>query len=174
MTKFRLTLAGVLLIALSALTASPAFASTSARHTTYSFDLTSGNSALATASDMMTSPGDRISVKGSGTFDPVAGRVKASGKFVHYTAAGAVHCRGTWKATSFTGFVDFGVNSDGEEGGVLSLVVSHYCSTMGMTMTGIPMTVTSTVNAPAGYVEGITMGPFGVPLKGAVVMQPEQ
>ncbi len=46
-------------------------------------------------------------------------------------------CQGTWKATAFTSFTDFGTNADGEEGGVLSLVVTHYCKTMGMTMTGI-------------------------------------
>lgn len=175
MNKLRLPLAGAfLLIALVALTASPALAATPSQHGVYSFSLASGNTATAPAAGMMASAGDWIRVKGSGTFDPVAGTVKASGKFVHYTAAGAVHCEGTWKATSFSSFLDFGVNSDGQEGGVLSLVVSHYCTTMGMTMTGIPMTVTSTVRAPAGYVAGITMGDFTQPTGGTVVMQPQQ
>jgi hypothetical protein len=59
---------------------------------------------------------------------------------------------------------------------VLSLKVTHYCKTMGMVMGGIPMTVTSTVNAPAGssYVEGTTVCDFTVPTGGRVVMQPEQ
>lgn len=43
-------------------------------------------------------------------------------------------CQGTWKATGFTSFTGFGAN------------VTHYCKTMGMTMTGIPMTVTSTID----------------------------
>lgn len=155
---------------------SPAFAATPTTHTVYSFDLGSGDTATAPVAGMMAAPGDWIRVKGSGTFDPVAHTVKASGKFVHYAADGSVHCQGTWKATDFTNFVDFGVNSDGQEGGVLSLVVSHYCTTMGMTMTGIPMTVTSTVKLPAGYaaVAGITVGDFTVPTGGSVVMQPQQ
>jgi len=45
-----------------------------------------------------------------------------------------------------------------------------------MTMTGIPMTVTSTVKVPAGYVAvaGITVGDFTLPTGGSVVMQPQQ
>jgi hypothetical protein len=115
-------------------------------------------------------------VRGSGTFDPTARTVKASGSFVHYNSSGSVVCQGTWKATAFTSFTDFGTNANGEEGGVLSLVVTHYCKTMGMSMTGIPMTVTSTVNAPAGssYVEGTTVCDFTVPTGGTVVIQPEQ
>ena len=102
--------------------------------------------------------------------------VKASGSFVHYNSSDTVVCQGTWKATAFTSFTDFGTNADGEEGGVLSLVVNHYCKTMGMTMTGIPMTVTSTVKAPAGssYMEGSTVCDFTVPTGGKVVIQPQQ
>ncbi len=102
--------------------------------------------------------------------------VKASGSFVHYNSSGTVVCQGTWKATAFTSFTDFGTNADGEEGGVLSLVVTHYCKTMGMTMTGIPMTVTSTVKAPASssYMEGTTVCDFTVPTGGKVVIQPQQ
>jgi hypothetical protein len=65
-------------------------------------------------------------------------------------------------------------NGQGEEGGVLSIVVTHYYTTMGMTMTNIPMTVTSTVGAPAGstYVEGTTVGDFTQPTGGGVEIQP--
>jgi hypothetical protein len=171
--KVLMTLA-VALGALALIVGSPALAATPTTHTVYSFDLTSGDTATAPLAGMMAAPGDSIRVKGSGTFDPIARTVKAGGKFVHSAADGTVHCQGTWKATGFTSFVDFGGNSDGQEGGVLSLVVSHYCTTMGMTMTGIPMTVTSTVKAPAGYVAGITLGDFTVPTGGAVVMQPQQ
>jgi hypothetical protein len=70
-------------------------------------------------------------------------------------------CRGTWTATGFTSFLGFGTNPDGRAGGVLSMVATHHC-TMGMTMTGIPMTVTSTVKAPAGsnYVQGVRVRDF--------------
>jgi hypothetical protein len=46
---------------------------------------------------------------------------------------------------------------------MLSITVTHYCTTMGMTMTGIPMTVTSTVNAPPGYMQGTTVCDFTQP-----------
>jgi hypothetical protein len=146
-----------------------------ASNSVYSFDLIK-TTALSPSGGMMSSPGDWISVSGSGTFDPSARTIQAGGAFTHYAANGTVICRGQWQATSFTSFVDFGTNSDGQEGGVLSLVVTHYCRTMRMTMTGIPMTVTSTANAPAGsgYVPGITVCDFTKPTGGKVVLQPEQ
>ena len=91
---------------------------------------------------------------------------------MHYSAAGAVVCKGTWKATGFTSFTSFGGNARGDDGGVLSIVVTHYCKTMGMTMTGIPMTITSTVNAPPGYTEGITVCDFTQPTGGTVTIRP--
>lgn len=109
---------------------------------------------------------------GPGVFSPAAPTVLAGGTFVHYSATGAVVCRGTWKATGFTGLTDFGASAQGQEGGVLSLVVTHYRTTMGMVMTGIPMTITSTVNAPAGYGEGITVGDFTQPAGGTVTIRP--
>lgn len=142
--------------------------------TTYSFDLAPVNTALSPGGGMMASPGDTISVTGSGTFDPGAKTIQAKGSFIHYSATGAVVCQGTWKATAFTSFTDFGASDQGEEGGVLSLVVTHYCKTMGMTMTGIPMTVTSTVNAPPGYTQGTTVCDFTQPAGGTVVIQPDQ
>jgi hypothetical protein len=117
--------------------------------------------------------GDWIRVKGSGTFDPTAHTVAAKGSFVHYSSTGTVMCKGTWKATGFTSFTGFGTNAYGDKGGELSIVVTHYCATIGMIMTGIPMTVTSTVNAPAGstYVEGTTVGDFSQPTGGAVEIE---
>jgi hypothetical protein len=170
-TKTLLTLV-VALGALALIAVSPALAAKPAVHTEHTFDLSSGATATAPAGDMMAASGDWVRVKGSGRFDPIARTVEADGTFVHYAANGSVHCQGTWKATGFTSFVDFGANSDGKQGGVLSLVVSHFCKTMGMTMTGIPMTVTSTVNAPAGYVAGITLDPFTVPTSANVVIEP--
>jgi hypothetical protein len=145
--------------------------------TPYSFSLGKANTALSPNGGTMCGPtaaGDWISVTGSGTFDPAASTIRAKGTFTHYSSGGAVVCQGTWKATGLTGFTDFGSNDQGEEGGVLSMTVTHYCTTMGMTMTGIPMTVTSTVNAPAGYTQGTTVGDFTQPASGTVVIQPEQ
>lgn len=155
----------------------PVLAAASPTTTTYSFDLAAANTAVSPAGGTMCGPtaaGDSISVTGSGTFDPAAGSIQAKGSFTHYNSRGSIVCQGTWKATALTGFTDFGVNDQGEEGGVISMTVTHYCKTMGMTMTGIPMTVTSTVNAPADYTEGITVGDFTQPTGGTIVIQPEQ
>lgn len=143
--------------------------------TPYSFELATPNTAVAPTAGMMAMAGDWIRLTGGGEFDPVAGTVGASGTFVHYNADGTVHCKGTWKATALSGWTDFGGNADGEHGGVLSLVVTHFCKTMGMIHTGIPMTVTSTLNAPDGssYTEGTTTGDFTKPTGGAVVIQQE-
>jgi hypothetical protein len=177
MRKLKLVLVGAIVASLLSLVLwSPAGAAGTTSHTVYSFDLGAGNTASSPNGGMMASPQDWIRVKGSGTFDTTAQTVKASGSFVHYNLSGAVVCQGTWKATAFTSFMDFGKNADGQEGGVLSLVVTHYCTTMGMTMTGIPMTVTSTVKAPVGssYVEGTTVCDFTVSTGGKVVIQPQQ
>lgn len=125
---------------------------------------------------MTAAPGDWICVKGSGTSDPAAKTVTAKGSFLHYSSTVTVVCTGTWKATGFTSFTDFGGNDPGEEGGVLSMVVTHYCTTTGMTMANIPMTVTSTMDAPAGstYVEGTTVCDFTEPTGGGVEIQPGQ
>jgi hypothetical protein len=162
----------VALGALALVAVSPALAAKPATHHEYTFDLSSGATATAPAGGMMAGPGDWVRVKGSGRFDTIARTVEAGGAFIHYAADGTVHCQGTWQTTDLTSFVDFGANTDGKQGGVLSLVVSHFCKTMGMTMTGLPMTVTSTVNAPAGYVAGITLGAFTVPTGGKVVIEP--
>ena len=172
---FKVTLVGMvvaLAVSLGAGTAAQAAAAKSG--SVYSFDLGKGDTAVSPSGGAMASAGDWITVKGSGTFDPAAKTVAAKGTFVHYGATGTVMCKGSWNATSFTSFQDFGRNDAGEEGGALSIVVTHYCSTMGMTMTDIPMTVTSTVDAPAGYVEGVTVGDFTEPTAGSVTIQPEQ
>ena len=144
-----------------------------AAHSTYAF-VVLANSATATNAGMMASPGDRITVSGGGTFDVAARTVNAAGVFVHRSADGAIHCQGTWWATDFTSFVSFGADPRGGPlGGVLSVVLGHHCTTMGMTMTGMPMTVTSTLRAPAGSVRGTTVGDFTQPLGGAVAIWPQ-
>ena len=144
-----------------------------AANSVHSFNLIN-TTAVSPNGGTVESPGDWISVSGSGTFNPIARTIQAGGTFTHYSASGTVMCQGRWPATGFTSFLDFGTNAKGQEGGVLSLVVTHDCTTMGMTMAGIPMTVTSTVNAPTGssYVQGITVSDFTQPSGGTVAMWP--
>lgn len=144
-----------------------------AQDTRLAFALTTPNTAVAPSGGMMAAPGDWIQVTGGGTFAPATRTVNAAGAFVHYTAGGAVHCRGTWTASTFTGWIDVGTAKNGEHAGVVSMLVTHNCTTMGMTHTDIPMTVTSTVAAvPAqGYVEGVTVGEFSQPTSGTVVIR---
>lgn len=170
----RLVLSGAVVAAAMAV-ASPALASGTTQGAYYSFVLAPPNTAVSPSGGAMSSPGDWISVKGSGTFDPVAETVAAQGTFVHYNSAGVVVCKGTWKATGITSFTYFGTNEQGQSGGTLSIVVTHYCKTMNMVMTGIPMTVTSTVDAPSGggYVEGTSLGDFTEPTGGTVTIEPE-
>jgi hypothetical protein len=178
MRRFPLAVLGTVAASAMALfVGSPALAAVTATSTTYSFDLAPANTAVSPNGGTMcgtTMAGDWISVTGSGTFNPAAKTVRAKGSFTHYNSSGTVVCQGTWKATGYTSYTGFGTNDQGQDGGVLSIIVTHYCKTMGMTMTGIPMTVTSTVNAPAGYAEGTTVGDFTQPTGGTAVIQPEQ
>jgi hypothetical protein len=175
MRWFKLVLIGAMVAGVMSV-ASPTLASGSGTETQYRFVLAPANTAISPGGGTMASPGDWISVKGSGLFDPAARTVTARGTFIHYSAEGAVVCKGTWQATGFSSFTAFGVDDQGQEGGQLSIVVTHVCKTMGMTMTGIPMTVTSVVNAPAGggYVEGTTVCDFTEPTGGTVTIEPEQ
>ena len=50
------------------------------------------------------------------------------------------------------------------------MTTAHSCKLMG-TMTGIPMTVTSAINAPSFTITGTTLGPFTEPTSGGVVIQ---
>ncbi|MGH3734473.1 MAG: hypothetical protein ACRDT6_02450 [Micromonosporaceae bacterium] len=147
--------------------APPAAASTA----TLTFGLASPNTATAPYGHHMAAAGDWIRATGGGSFDAATGDVSASGSFVHYRADGTVHCKGVWRATALTGWTDFGSDRYGRHGGVIELTTTHYCKTMRMTHRGVPMTVTSTVNAPPDtYQEGTTVGPFTVPTSGDVVI----
>src|SRR5215469_17619309 len=55
----------------------------------------------------LTSAGSGASVRttGSGSFDPVAQTVIASGSFAQFNADGSVAARGTWVATGFVNFI---------------------------------------------------------------------
>jgi hypothetical protein len=130
----------------------------------YAFRLNGGNTAVAPVGDEHCEPGDWIAVWGTGTFDPYAGRVQASGVFKHYRADGTLHAKGTWFSTAFVSFVDFGGPKPNRHGGRLELVVTHVHD--GMAHEGLTMTVTSSISAPAGTTPGVTVGPFTVPTGG--------
>jgi hypothetical protein len=146
--------------------------STAAPHTVLAFALVTPNTAVADRGGMMAAPGDWIAVTGGGIFTPATGAVHAGGGFVHHSADGTVHCEGTWTATALTGWTSFGVSREGRHGGVVSLLVTHHCTTMDEVHLGIPMTVTSTRQAPSGsgHVEGVTVGEFTRPTGGTVVI----
>jgi hypothetical protein len=141
--------------------------------TVFSFALRPPNVAVAPSAGTMAAPGDWIRVTGHGTVNPATRVVRAGGTFVHRNADGTVHCRGTWTATALTGWTDFSDARSRVHGGVVSMLVTHTCSTDGQTHTGIPMTVTSTQDAPDGssYVEGVTVGGFTEPTAGNVVIR---
>lgn len=133
--------------------------------TEYSFRLKGANTAVAPVDGEHCKAGDWIALTGSGEFDPVAGTIEAEGTFKHYNADGTLHERGTWEATAFVSFVDFGGPKASRHGGRLELVVTHLHEGM-EPHTGLSMTVTSSIAAPAGTVWGVTVGPFTVPTGG--------
>lgn len=153
--------------------ASAATTAAATRGTILAFALTASNTTVAPSGGMMAEAGDWIQVTGGGTVTPATRRVSAGGAFVHYDADGTVHCSGTWTASTLTGWTDFGAAANGEHGGVISMLVTHRCTTMGMVHTDIPMTVTSTRVAPIGstYVEGVTVGEFTRPTSGGVTIR---
>lgn len=129
--------------------------------------------ALVTPNTAVAPNGDQITVTGRGTFEPVEGTVHARGTFVHRNAGGIVQCRGIWLATALTGWTDFGTGHARTRGGIVSMLVTHYCATTGEIHTGIPMTVTSIRDAPAGssYLEGVTVAEFTRSSAGTVIIR---
>ena len=105
--------------------------------------------------------GASVRTTGSGSFDPVAQTVIASGSFAQFNADGSVAARGTWVATGFVSFIAFGGPTPGIQGGVLQITVTLFFQGGGQ-QTDVPMTVTCLVNAPSGFTgdEGITLGVF--------------
>ena len=158
-----LTLLALFAPSSSALAATPAADSS---HSQLSFGLITPNTAVAPN-------GDRITVTGWGTFEPMAGTVHARGTFVHRNASGMLQCRGVWWATALIGWTNFSVGPSRTHGGIVSMLVTHYCATTGEIHTGLPMTVTSTRNAPAGssYFEGVTVAEFTHSSAGKVIIR---
>lgn len=159
----------VLLVAALSLIGGPASAKTG---TSYAFRLVGPAVTLATEFDEHHLPGDTIRLTGTGTFDSATGAVTGEGSFAHLNADGTLHMSGEWFATGFVSFTSFGGPKPSRQGGVLQLTVMHVgedgepCEDGGA---GMPMTLTSVINAPEGTVGGVTTGPFGQPLSGTVV-----
>jgi hypothetical protein len=103
--------------------------------------------------------GDTLRLTGSGTFDPTADTITASGSFTHLLSDGSVAGRGTWDATGFTSFIGFGGSNNGLEGGILALTVTLFPEG-GAPVTGQAMTITCMINAPPGIEENVTLGGF--------------
>ena len=163
----------ILALLLPASTADATTAGATKKDTAFAFALVTPNTAVAPDAGTMAAPGDWIQVSGGGTFDPTTATVHAAGTFVHHSADGGVRCRGTWTATALTGWTDFGAARTSRHGGIVSLLVTHYCASMAEVHTGIPMTVTSTRDAPPGshYVQGVTVGEFTHPTGGTVAIR---
>ena len=105
------------------------------------------------------STGDTLRLTGSGTFNPAAGTVTASGSFTHLRSDGSVFLRGTWAATGFTSFTGFGGPNNGLQGGILALTVTLFPDG-GAPVTGLTMTITCMIFAPPGIEEGVTLDGF--------------
>lgn len=155
------------LLATSLLTlalASPAVASSP----TYTFNLI--------GPQMTTNGTQTITMTGTGSFDPSAQTVIASGNFlITDNSNGAVVEAGMWKATAFDSFCPRGGPNPGSQGGVLVITVTLFPKG-GEPVTGISLTVTCRVtnqpnNACSAGAEGITVtgsaGTFTDVLRGA-------
>jgi len=132
--------------------AAPAVASTA----TYRFDLIGPQ----TAEDSSTN--DNIAMTGSGSFDPSANNVVASGNFAIFSASGSELSAGKWEATKFLSFDAFGGPNSGEQGGVLDITVTLFPAG-GSPITNVSLKVTCLINAPKGFT-----GKEGVTVSGAV------
>ncbi len=121
---------------------------------TFSFNLIGPN----TAENFL---GRTIRVTGSGDFDTGAKSVVASGSFTTFLANGSRFRSGTWQATAFNSFRAFGGPRPGTQGGVLKITITLFPEGAAP-ITGLPMSVTCRVNAPAGFTEeeGTTVGDF--------------
>jgi len=124
--------------------------------TSWTFSLTGPNTAEAQSGPFT---GDTIRVTGSGAFG--TGSIAGNGSFTHIKSDGTVFARGSWQATGFSSFTPFGGNGPGFQGGQLRLTVT-LLPDGGSPVSGVPMSVTCRVNAPAGFTEeeGTTIGAF--------------
>ncbi len=142
-----------MLVATSLLTLALAPAAV-ATDVTYSFNLVGPQTA--------TDGTEKIRLTGSGSFDPTAGTVVASGSFqITNNSSGAVVSAGTWNATAFNSFCSRGGPNAGLQGGVLVITVTLFPNG-GEPITGVTMTVTCRIGT------GCSAGAEGVTVTGSV------
>ncbi len=131
---------------------------------TYAFDLPGPNTA------MDPSTGEKIQTTGSGSFDTSKGTVAATGNFRRFAADGSLIDRGTWEATAFVSFKDFGGPQPGRHGGILAITVTLF-PIGGTPEEGLAMTVTCAIFAPPGTEECVTVGTFAQKTGGLTLFQ---
>ena len=124
-----------------------------ASNVTYSFELTGPQTS--------TDGTQTIRLTGSGSFDPAAGTVVASGSFtIAKNSNGAVVSKGTWNATAFTSFCSRGGPNPGVQGGVLVITVTLFPDE-GNPITSLTMTVNCLVGSGCNPgEEGVTVWDF--------------
>lgn len=131
---------------------------------TYAFELLGPN----TAKDPSSS--ETIRTTGSGSFDTSKATVAATGNFARFAADGSLIDRGTWEATAFVSFTDFGGSNPGRHGGALAITVTLFPNG-GTPEVGLAMTVTCAIDAPPGTEEGVTVGTFTQKTGGLTLFQ---
>ncbi len=153
------------IVASLAFLAPPLAAPAAATDATVSFNLVGPN--ITQAAD-----GATLRTTGSGSFDSA---IVASGSFTHFLPNGTVFAKGTWKATAFVSFRHFGGPNAGTQGGVLHLIVTLFPDG-GTPVTGLSMSITCRINAPAGFTEeeGVTLDLFTEKIRGATVFHLNQ
>jgi len=136
--------------------------------TSYSFNLTGPNTAMAqnTVPGTPIAVGDVLRLTGSGAFDLSTSSTTGGGSFTHYKPDGSVFARGLWVVTDFQSFASYGGKSLGVQGGLLLVTVSIISPEA--TFTGLTLQVSCHINAPGGAPEeGTTLpGLFSVPTGG--------
>jgi len=135
---------------------------------TVSFNLVGPN--ITRAAD-----GATLRTTGSGSFDSGAGTIVASGSFTHFLPNGTVFAKGTWKATAFVSFRPYDGPNAGTQGGVLQFIVTLFPDG-GTPVTGLSMSITCRINAPAGFTEdeGVTLDLFTEKIRGATLFHLNQ
>ena len=137
---------------------------------TYGFSFFGPQISMSPSGGGGTFAGDNIEVTGSGSFDPAAGTVVASGSFTISTPSGSEVRKGIWKASSLDSFQAFGGPRPGFQGGQLKIIVTVFPDG-GSPRPNVPVTVNCLIFAPPGFSgsEGITFGEFTQVVRGATL-----
>lgn len=119
---------------------------------TYSLNMVGPN-------DTASASGSIFRITGGGSFDPTAGTIVATGSFIEFNADGSVAAQGRWVATTLVSFDAFGGPNPGEQGGVLKVKLTLSVPGAGQQQ-DVPLTFVCGINAPPGFIEGVTLEDF--------------